>query len=114
VSNSIHAPVPPPSPFKNPSYPQRIHYSERKALYDLLQSCDERLGQVRQRLEAIGDTDQRATSDRLFLQLQGARDQIADAVRRMPLEAGALYHEDQERLQVATEAFERLMKQWSA
>jgi hypothetical protein len=114
VSNPIHAPVSAPNPFKNPSYPQRIHLSERTTLQEILRSCDERLGQVRQSLDAIGDSGKRAASDRLFLQLQGARDQIADAVRRMPLEAGALYHEDQERLHVATEAFERLFKRWSA
>ena len=34
---------------------------------------------------------------RLYHQMQGARDQVAEAVRRLPLEVGGLYHEDHER-----------------
>jgi hypothetical protein len=55
---------------------------------------------------------QRATHVRLYHQLMGARDQIADCVRRMPLEAADLYEEDQERYQNAVAAFERTWGKW--
>lgn len=102
------------NPFKNPSYPQRIHLHERPELLANLKSCDDRIAAFRQKLDVLGKHEGRVNYERLFLQLQGARDQVADAVRRLPLEAGALYEEDRERLQAALEAFERISKRWSA
>ncbi len=114
MSNLVPAPTTTtPNPYKNPSYPQRIHLGERQALLAILQSCDDRLDGFRQKLDVVGKRADRPTYERLFLQLQGARDQVADAVRRLPLEAGSLYHEDRERLQAASEAFDRLAKRWS-
>jgi hypothetical protein len=107
-------PAAPPSPFKNPTYPQRIHYGERAALVDILRSCDERLEGFRKKLDVLGQSAERAAYERRFLQLQGARDQVADTIRRMPIEAGELYHEDRERLQAAIEAFDRIEARWSA
>lgn len=117
VSNSIAVPATPAAPanpFKSPSYPARIHLSERASLADVLQSCDERLAEFRRKLDVLAKSPDRATYERMYLQLQGARDQVADAVRRMPLEAGDLYHEDRERFQAATEAFDRIAERWSA
>jgi len=116
VSNSLPAAAnsAPQNPFKSPSYPQRIHLGERQPLLDLLKSCEDRLGTFRQKLDVLGKNAERTHYERLFLQLQGARDQVADVVRRMPLEAGSLYHEDREKLQAASEAFDRVAKQWSA
>jgi hypothetical protein len=42
----------------------------------------------------------------------GARDQIAEGVRRLPLETGALYDEDHERYKEAVAAFERVYRRW--
>lgn len=116
MSNSLPAstPAPPENPFKNPSYPQRIHLGEKETLVALLKSCEDRLTTFRQKLDVLGKSPERTSYEKLFLQLQGARDQVADVVRRMPLEAGHLYHEDREKLQAATEAFDRLAKKWSA
>ena len=46
--------------------------------------------------------------------MMGARDQMAEAVRRMPLETGILYDEDAERLRHAEAALVRLLPQWDA
>jgi hypothetical protein len=117
VSKSIAVPVTPPAPanpYRSPSYPARIHLSERASLANVLQSCDDRLEGFRRKLDVLAKSPDRATYERMYLQLQGARDQVADAVRRMPLEAGGLYHEDRERFQAATEAFDRIAERWSA
>lgn len=117
MSNSIAVPATPPAPanpYKSPSYPARIHLGERAALTDVLQSCDDRLEGFRRKLDVLAKGPDRATYERMYLQLQGARDQVADAVRRMPLEAGGLYHEDRERFQAATEAFDRIAARWSS
>jgi hypothetical protein len=49
---------------------------------------------------------------RLYHQLLGARDQIAECARRMPLETGELYQEDKERFAQATGALERVWQRW--
>ncbi len=50
----------------------------------------------------------------MFHQLQGARDQVAEGVRRLPLEAGELYHEDKERFEQAVAAFDRVWPKWES
>jgi hypothetical protein len=45
-------------------------------------------------------------------QMQGARDQIADAVRRLPMETDDLYEEDRHRLDEAVAALNRLFERW--
>ena len=42
----------------------------------------------------------------------GARDQVADAVKRLPLETGHLYEEDRHRAEEAVAALDRLFKTW--
>ena len=44
----------------------------------------------------------------------GARDQVAETVRRLPLETGALYDEDKERYEDALAAFDRVYRRWEA
>jgi hypothetical protein len=93
----------------NPSYPQRVHLGERPALEALLRSWDERIIAARAELPTRSD---RAAAERLLVQMDGARDQIADAVRRMPMEVGDLYAEDKHRLDEAVHALERLFDRW--
>jgi hypothetical protein len=62
-------------------------------------------------MEGRGD---RELCIRTFHQLQGARDQIAEGVRRLPLEAGELYHEDKERYHQALAAFNRVWQKWES
>jgi hypothetical protein len=64
------------------------------------------------KLTALGNHPGRAAYQRLFHQMQGACDQMAEAVRRLPLETGALYEEDHERFQAAVEALGRLFQNW--
>ena len=100
---------------KNPSYPQRVHLGERKALEEKLRSWEERIAAMANELTAMGgDHPHRAASERLFHQMQGARDQMAEAVRRMPLETGILYDEDRERLANAEAALNRVLQRWDA
>ncbi len=99
---------------KNPSYPERTHYPERAGLEAILKSCDEKLGATRKKLVLLTNHPKRADYEKLFHQMQGARDQLADVVLRMPREAGELYHEDHERLEIAEKAFSWLLRRWEA
>jgi hypothetical protein len=102
------------NPFKNPSYPERVHFAERKTLEERLRYWEEKILAMGKTLTAQGDHPQRDAYVRLFHQMQGARDQMAEAVRRMPLETGALYDEDRERLTNAEAALTRILQRWDA
>ena len=98
--------------YHNPSYPQRVHLHERARLDEALRKCDERLNSALQKLNVLANHAQKEVLVRLFHQLQGARDQVAEAARRMPLEVGGLYHEDEERFNQAMDAIERIGGAW--
>ena len=102
------------NPLKNPTYPQRTHLRERSEWQATLRSCEERLAQARQRLDVMGNGPARAAFERLFAQMLGARDQVADAVRRLPLETGDLYEEDKHRVEQAVAALDRTFQRWDA
>jgi hypothetical protein len=99
---------------RNRSYPQRVHFGERKELQDKLASWDEKLAAMGKRLATLGAHPHRASYERLYHQMQGARDQMAECVRRMPLETGILYDEDRERLTSAEAALTRTLHRWDA
>src|SRR4029077_18890862 len=73
----------PADPYHNPSYPQRIHFHEVARLDAVLHSCEERVSEAFQKLGAVANDAQKPRFVRIYHQLQGARDQIAEAVRRM-------------------------------
>jgi hypothetical protein len=100
------------SPWKNPSYPARTHWHERPALEEKLKSWQKKIEAVAQKLAVLGASPGRASYERLYHQMLGARDQLSEAVRRLPREAGALYHEDHERLENAEAALSRLFRSW--
>ena len=100
------------NPFRNPTYPQRTHFGARPQLEETLRSWEQKLSSVAGKLTALGNHPGRATYERLFHQMQGARDQMAEAVRRLPLETGALYDEDRERFEAAAAALGRLFQSW--
>lgn len=102
------------NPLKNPSYPARTHFGERPALESRLRACDEKLAAVRRKFALLASHPRRADYARLVFQLQGARDQLADAAYRMTREAGGLYHEDHERLEVAERAFSFIHQRWDS
>lgn len=99
-------------PFRNPSYPLRDHFSERAKLEEALRTCDDRITSARRLLDAKGNLAGNARGVRLYHQLLGVRDQIAECARRMPLETGSLYDEDQERFKQATAALARVWQRW--
>ena len=101
-------------PAKNPSYPQRVHLTERQPLEEKLREWDEKIAAIGHKLAAMGSHPNRDAYERLYHQMQGARDQMAEAVRRMPLETGILYDEDRERLESAEAALSRLIQRWEA
>jgi hypothetical protein len=101
-------------PFKNPSYPARTHFSDAAQLSETLSSWQERIDAAITKLLNMPPSGERTTLERLYHQALGARDQFADAARRIPREAGALYQEDRERLKAAEAALDRLAKQWEA
>jgi hypothetical protein len=102
------------APWKNPSYPARTHWDERAALEQKLQLWDQKIGAAAQKLAVLGNAASRASHERIYHQMLGARDQLAEAVRRLPRETGALYHEDKERLAAAEAALQRLVQRWDA
>jgi len=102
------------NPFKSPSYPPRTHLLERGALEERLRSCDERILAAEQKLSTLGSDHRRADFERIYHQMVGARDQVAEAVRRLPMETGALYDEDKERYEQALQAFDRAWRRWDA
>ena len=99
-------------PYRNPSYPQRDHFSERSDLEEALRTSEERVDFTRRALESGGDLAGNAAVVRLYHQLLGVRDQIAECARRMPLETGELYQEDKERFAQAIAALERVWQRW--
>jgi hypothetical protein len=99
-------------PYRNPTYPERDHFAERARLDEVLRASQGRVDEARRILDAHGDSPGTAEAVRLYHQLLGVRDQIAECARRIPLEAGALYKEDRERFEQATAALERVWQRW--
>ena len=103
----------PSDPRKNPAYPQRVHIGERARWQDVLRSCDERIAAYRQKMNVLAPgAPDRARFERLYAQMLGARDQVADAARRLPGEVGDLYEEDKHRLEEAVAALDRVIRRW--
>jgi hypothetical protein len=101
-------------PWRNPSYPQRIHVRERAHWQGILQKCEERIAMARHKMNVLGNSPNRAAYEFLFVQMLGARDQVADAARRLPMETGDLYEEDKHRLEEAVAALDRVFKKWES
>jgi hypothetical protein len=101
-----------PDPRKNPSYPQRVHVQERAHWQQVLARCEEQIATARPKLSALDSSPHRAAYERLFAQMLGCRDQVADAARRLPMETGDLYEEDKHRLEEAVAALDRIVKKW--
>lgn len=102
------------NPLKNPSYPQRIHLLERAQWQGVLKTCEERLAKARQKLNVLGNSPSRPAFERLYAQMLGARDQVAEAIRRLPLETGDLYEEDKHRVEQAVAALDRVVQRWDS
>jgi len=85
---------------------------ESAELEKAVRSCDERIRSAREKLSSVGNHPKQATFVRLYHQMLGARDQVAESRRRMPLETGDLYHEDKERFEQAMAALDRLWRSW--
>jgi hypothetical protein len=101
-------------PRKNPSYPQRVHVHERARWQGVLLQCDERIAAARAKLGGLAQGSKRAAFERLFAQMLGACDQVAEAARRLPTETGELYKEDRHRLEEAVAALERVWQRWES
>ena len=102
----------PADPKKNPSYPGRQHLREKGHWQGILRDADEQIAPFSQRLNATADNPDRPKYERLYAQMCGARDQIADAIRRLPGETGDLYEEDKHRVEEAVTALNRLAQRW--
>ncbi len=93
----------PVDPLRNPSYPQRVHIREKGQWQAVLSEWDGKIEAARARLGSD------ASAIREFARMSGARDQIADSVRRLPMEVGEMYAEDKHRLEEAVAALERML-----
>ena len=112
--DSPETPLPVADPRKNPSYPQRIHLREKAHWQTVLQMVETRLAVPRQKLSVLGQDARRPAFERIYAQMMGARDQIADAVKRLPQETGDLYEEDHHRVDEAFAALDRLFQKWDS
>ncbi|MDX2035682.1 MAG: hypothetical protein SFX72_03440 [Isosphaeraceae bacterium] len=101
-----------PDPRRNPSYPQRIHWGERDHWRGVLEHWTARVVEAKSRLDALQGSGEFEARSYLFAQMRGGLDQVADCVRRLPGEAGALYEEDRHRIEQAVEALERTFRKW--
>ena len=99
---------------KNPSYPQREHLHEKAQWIAQLQDVENKVNTARQMLNSLKTDPKRPAFERIFAQMQGARDQVADAVRRLPQETGDLYEEDHHRVADAQAALKRLFERWES
>ncbi|MFO0958455.1 MAG: hypothetical protein U0800_13660 [Isosphaeraceae bacterium] len=99
-------------PWQNPSYPQRVHIGERARWKGVLDAWQGRIDDVRRRLDHIAPGPKRAPYEKVYFQMCGARDQIAEAAARLPMEVDHMYHEDLRRLKEAVSALERLFARW--
>jgi len=106
-------PKPVADPKKNPSYPQRVHLAEKPLWLETLRKVENLVADHTQKLSSLGNNSQRPQFERLHAQMLGSRDQVADAVRRLPLETGGLYEEDKHRVEYAEAALNRLIEQWA-
>ncbi len=102
VSEPIAAPTD-VDPLRNPSYPQRIHIRERAKWATVLAESDARIAAATARGGAGPDSAKR------FAQMSGARDQIANSAKRLPMVVGEMYAEDRHRLEEAVAALDRLI-----
>jgi len=101
-----------PDPRMNPSYPQRVHLHEKPHWQSVLQGVEGRLAVARQKLGVLGNDPRRVAYDRIYAQMLGSRDQVADAIKRLPQETGDLYEEDHHRVDEAIAALDRLFLRW--
>ena len=104
----------PADPWKNPTYPQRTHLHERAHWQGVLASWTEKIASARQAPVTVAMRLDFAPFERMLHQMQGARDQIADAVRRLPMETDDLYEEDRHQLDEAVAALDRLFERWDS
>jgi hypothetical protein len=91
-----------------------VHFQERAELESSLRACEQRIQSIEAKLSTLASHSRRAEFERLYHQMLGARDQVAEAVRRLPLETGVLYDEDRERYEQAMAAFDRLYQRWES
>jgi len=101
-------------PRKNPAYPQRTHLREKPHWQGILKTSEDRLADARQRLDVLGNDANRPAFERIYAQMLGARDQVADAVKRLPQETGDLYEEDHHRVDDAVAALDLLFRRWES
>lgn len=101
-------------PHTSPSYPRRVHVGERAHWQEVLRACEAKVARPRLELAMMPEGPRRDAAARLVAQMLGARDQVADAARRLPMEVGDLYEEDHHRLEEAVAALDRVLAQWEA
>ena len=102
----------PADPKKNPTYPGRQHLREKPHWQSVLRQAEDQIAPYLQRLGVATNSPDLPKYERLYAQMCGARDQIADAVRRLPGETGDLYEEDKHRVEEAVAALDRLARRW--
>ena len=101
-------------PYQSPSYPPRTHTAEGPKWRTALKAAQDRIAAAKRKLDVIPAGPSRAPYERIYSQMLGARNQIADTGRRLPGEVGHMYHDDHHRLDEAVAALDRLFARWDA
>lgn len=101
-------------PRYNPSYPHRVHTRERDRWNALTAEWTERVEAAATKLDNLMKGPKGEEAHRLFVQMIGSRDQIAEAALRLPTEVGSIYDEDRHLMHEAEIALKRLFDRWNA
>lgn len=101
-------------PRYNPSYPHRVHTDERARWNSLQREWAERVDAAAKKLESLKNGPKGEEAHRLFVQMSGSLDQIAEAALRLPTEVGSIYDEDRHLMHEAEVALKRLYDRWNA
>jgi hypothetical protein len=99
---------------KSPTYPKRNHTTEGPKWQDVLATWDAKIEPLVKAIPAGTSLGEMGEKGRVLAQMIGSRDQIRDAARRLPQQVTHLYHEDQERLEFAVAALERLFQKYKS
>ena len=102
----------PSDPRFSPSYPARVHSAERPQWNALLAEWKGKVAAATARMSVLGNHPKRGDFEFVSSQMQGALDQIADCIRRLPGEVGDLYEEDKHKVDQAVAALGRLLQRW--
>ena len=102
-------------PFRNPSYPERTHFGEKKQLEETLRTWEQRIETAAGKLLVLGTSTERAALERLFHQALGAARSVGGGSAAVaPGDGRPLRRGSPSGFEMAESALVRLTQQWEA